>query len=260
VLLRAYRDDRCCLCGGSGSLTGEHKIKRSALRDEFGNVPLYIGRPGDPDNPLRLAQSPKSKLFHFSGRICDVCNGTRTQTADRAFNEYHKLAYTTLKQRDISHWKDGIFEPPEFSYGDKKSTKLFRYFSKILCCRLAESQGPIPISLAKHAIGEFDQNRVWLQVRRDPIQERFAQQFGEWPYAAHGGLVVYANRRGRQPTGFHSSISIGVVQYVFWFRLHWAEQIELRLAHEKFCRLCRDAALDNQRLLRSDEELESLGF
>lgn len=33
----------CCLCGANGQLTGEHKLKAAALREEFGDMPPVIG-------------------------------------------------------------------------------------------------------------------------------------------------------------------------------------------------------------------------
>jgi hypothetical protein len=260
ILLRPYQKTKCCLCGASGSLSGEHKIKLSALRDEFGNVPLYIGNYDDVSNPMRLAQSPKSRLFHFTGKICTICNGARTQKPDRIFDEYHYLVKESIESSLLDHWNDGIFQPPRFEYNSEKSRELFRYFSKILCCRLAESEGPTPIYLAKHAVGEFEKNRVWLQVRRDPVQKRFSEQFGDWPYAAHGGLVIYSNKNTGKPGGFHSSITIRHVQCIFWFRLHWTEILEMKLLHKKFYHKCMQCAEDMRINSLSDYDLEKIGF
>ncbi|MBY5569969.1 hypothetical protein HFO55_22345 [Rhizobium leguminosarum] len=129
MLLRRFDLNKCCLCGDSGNLTGEHKIKLSALRDEFGNVPLYIGGWDDPDNPPKLAQSPKSKFFHFAGKICKECNGTKTQKADRSFHEYHKAVKDSIQNERSDRWENGIFKHPDFSEHSEKSDWLFRYFA-----------------------------------------------------------------------------------------------------------------------------------
>ena len=258
MLLRKFDPSKCCLCGQSGKLTGEHKIKLSALRDEFGNIPLYIGN--STTSPYKLAQSPKSKFFHFLGKICADCNSVKTQPADRVFHEFHLLVKESFINSQSDLWEDGVYRHPEFAYGSPKSNLLFRYFSKILCCRLAESTGPTPIYLARHALGEFDQNRVWLRVRREPIQEKLEAEHGNWRYAAHGGLVVYSNRYGGRPQAFHSSISIGPVQYIFWFRLHWLEKLEMRLMHRKFYKDCIDVASTESNFPTNEEELKELGL
>ena len=45
---------QCCLCGSTEALSGEHKIKASALRGVFGKQGMVIGRPGE---AYRYAQS-----------------------------------------------------------------------------------------------------------------------------------------------------------------------------------------------------------
>ena len=64
----------CCLCGSPENLTGEHKIKASLLRSEFGTSNMVIGKFGDPASRPRLAQSAKSKAMHFASRLCIPCN------------------------------------------------------------------------------------------------------------------------------------------------------------------------------------------
>ncbi|HHT7520271.1 TPA: hypothetical protein ACT1UU_003971, partial [Klebsiella oxytoca] len=82
IFFKSYQTEGCCLCGSSGSLTGEHKIKASALRKIFGSNAMVIGD-FDDGGILRTAQGPKSKAFHFSARMCSLCNGSRTQPADQ---------------------------------------------------------------------------------------------------------------------------------------------------------------------------------
>lgn len=209
---------------------------------------------------MRLAQSTKSKHFHFKSKLCKICNGSATQNPDRAFSRFHTLAKRSLISGDVREWKDDIFLPEEFALGSEASSNLFRYFSKTLCCRLAESEGPTPIYLAQHAIGNFTQNRVWLQVRRDPQHQRFEKTFGHWPYAAHGGLIVYAQKAGGAPQAFHSTISIGPVQYIFWFRLHWIEKIELKFFHTNFFNFCVEATKNREILPTDLNKLEELGL
>jgi hypothetical protein len=68
-----YQAEGCCLCGSRESLTGEHKIKASALRKIFGKNAMTIGH-FDGHSIPRSAQGPKSSAFHFSSRMCSSCN------------------------------------------------------------------------------------------------------------------------------------------------------------------------------------------
>ena len=61
---------------------------------------------------------------------------------------------------------------------------------------------------------------------------------GRHPYAAHGGLVVYVNKWDKGPNAFHSTLTIGAVQYVFFSRLTWFERIALQVNHRKFYTWC----------------------
>lgn len=234
ILCRSYDIARCCLCGSANDLTGEHKIKASALRREFGEVPLRIGIIDEPNPRLRVAQSTKSKAFHFRAKICRDCNSNRTQNPDKAFDEFQALASESIREGSETYWEDGVFSPPGFEVDSDNMKLLFRYFAKILCLKIAELEGPTPVTLANYALGIFEKNRIWLQVRKDPVQASYEAEFGEWPYAAHGGLVIYCNENSGEVRGFHSSLSVGVVQYVFWFRLHRLEILTLRWFQQIF--------------------------
>jgi len=223
--------DKCCLCGSSEKLKGEHKIKRTAIAQEFGTDTMAIGTIGDEGSRLRHAQSPKSKAFHFASKLCADCNSSRTQGPDRECDRLHK--------RILGLVEDGIepceaFDGAEYAVGTQRFNNIARYFSKLICCHMAEIGAPRPIYIARFAIGSFIQNRVWLAVHRDWAYEQIAGLNHDLRYAAHGGLVVYGDKDTNAPNGFHSTITFGPVQYVFYFRLDWKELLELRLCHSKF--------------------------
>lgn len=58
-------ENECILCGAIANLTGEHKIKASLIRGEFGDQATVLA---GKDRP-KLAQSPKSKTFHFRSKL-----------------------------------------------------------------------------------------------------------------------------------------------------------------------------------------------
>jgi hypothetical protein len=70
IFFAPHGPNSCCLCGSTENLTGEHKVKRTALSQEFGSATMAIGVAGDEKSKLRYAQSPKSKAFHFEAKLC----------------------------------------------------------------------------------------------------------------------------------------------------------------------------------------------
>jgi len=87
------------LCGSIGELTGEHKVKASAIRSQFKTEKMVIGVSGDAERKFRPAQGPKSKEFHFESRICKQCNNRRTQPADREFDQFHSRVETLHREK-----------------------------------------------------------------------------------------------------------------------------------------------------------------
>ncbi len=223
--------DKCCLCGSTEKLTGEHKIKRTGIAKEFDTDKMIIGTIGAEDSRLRHAQSPKSKNFHFHSKLCAECNSSRTQVPDREFDRLHTQVLEFI-QDDIEPSK--AFDSADYAVGTQRFNNIARYFAKLICCHMAEIDAPRPIYISRFAVGSFMQNRMWLAVHRDWTFEQLACLDGNQKYAAHGGLVVYGDKDTNAPKGFHSTITFGPVQYVFFFRLDWKELLELRLFHSKF--------------------------
>jgi len=236
---KSYQAENCCLCGSSESLTGEHKIKASALRKIFGKDAMVIGDFSS-EKTLRSAQGPKSRAFHFSARMCSLCNGTHTQGADHEFDRFHVLVSSLLSEgRDPSL----VFNLPQYTSGSAGYLNVFRYFAKILCCHIAESSGPRPLEVCEFAIGKASQNIIFLHIDTDPIYEAYRDIFGEDQLASHGGLTVFFDSKIQNPTSFQSSISLGVVRYKFWVRFDEMIGMELYTFHYEFWRKCQSAVL-----------------
>lgn len=126
MFLRPFNSEICFLCGASGDLTGEHKIKASAIRSEFVSKKMVIGRFGEPDGGFRSVQGPKSKKLHFGAKVCRLCNSERTQAADREFDGFNRSARKLLESgRDPAEaFEEARYEPdsPELP----KRFSLFR--------------------------------------------------------------------------------------------------------------------------------------
>lgn len=211
LFFQSFGPHECCLCGESSKLTGEHKIKASALRDEFGKKELYIGKIGDYESQPKLAQSPKSKHLKFDVPICEACNTSRTQKADREFDNFNQGTRDLLLNGENP---EKVFENPLYFKNTKSYLNVFRYFAKILCCHMAEVKAPRPKKLSNFAIGETDMNCVWLVVRKDWYYDQMRIHINNFHYTAHGGLIVSGDKTSGEADAFHSTLTIGPVQYI----------------------------------------------
>lgn len=236
MYFQQFPNAKCCLCGDAENLTGEHKIKAAALRKEFGKQPLMVGVSGESNRAMKSAQSAKSKHLKFKSRICETCNTSRTQQADREFDRFHGIVAELIKNnKDPS----SVFSSALYSEGTDAYLNIFRYFAKLLCCHIAEVAGPIPTTLAKFAIGKNSLNRIWLEIKADPFFSHASSNFGVAQYAAHGGLVVCGDKNTKEPDAYHSTITIGPVLYVFYIRLETFENEELQTKYPDFLEWCK---------------------
>lgn len=216
---------RCCLCGSTEALSGEHKIKASALRSVFGDQKAVIVRDG---GGFRHAQSSRSKAYHFQARVCVPCNSARTRPADLAFDEFHAVA-SHLASR--SHDPADVTHDPRFrDASGELYLDVFRYFAKLMCCHLAEMGAPFEDELAAFAIGLSDRNIVELRVDTDEVYKRLQNELSAKPYAAHGGLIVTGDKDTLAPTSFYSTLTVGPVRYCF--RVSYSEQGQANLMHD----------------------------
>ena len=73
----------CWICNKEPGTTGEHRLKRSDIKEQLGdNVPLHFHT--DARRNLKL-QSSNAKRLKFEPSICNSCNSARTQPHDFAW-------------------------------------------------------------------------------------------------------------------------------------------------------------------------------
>lgn len=194
---------QCVLCGAFTPLTGEHKIKASLIRAEFGDRSTVITGLARP----RIAQSSKSGHFHFkSAYLCNDCNSSRTQPGDRAFDQLH----SQLKElRDAGlALTDGNNQPIAQLSADIERDS-FRYFAKLLCCFLVEVGGPRSKSLSSFAIGHSEHNPIFLSVKKDSGYEANLATLGSQGLVCHEGLLLRFDDQKRWINSIESSLSVG---------------------------------------------------
>ncbi|MCA1492695.1 hypothetical protein I6F11_17380 [Ensifer sp. NBAIM29] len=256
VFFEPFSVDRCCLCGSAEELTGEHKIKASALRSIFRKERMVIGHFDGKSEP-RLAQGPKSSEFHFSARLCGTCNSARTQAADREFDRFHSEALSLLTAGDAP---GRVFELDRYRIGTEPYLNIFRYFAKLMACHIADFEGPRAIQIGDFATGKAAFNPIKLYLDADPTYSEFSSVLGEHSYAAHGGLVVKFSRTSELPTGFHSTLSLGPLRYVFFVNFGFMIALSLKMFHREFFAKCHASfrrALEDPML---NHELRQLGL
>lgn len=256
IFFEPYQTDRCCLCGSPESLTGEHKVKASALRKIFGRESMVIGSFDGTSIP-RSAQGPKSQAFHFSARICASCNSSSTQAPDHEFDRFHALVSDLVSQGKPP---ESVFNLPQYDLSSTQYLNVFRYFAKLLCCHVAESSGPRALAVSEFALGRACRNTVCLYIDADPTYEVFHERFGEHKFAAHGGLIVPVDSKTQLPTSFRSSLTLGAVRYIFWVRFGALAGLALQLFHRPFFEKCDAAYREALRNPLSDDERRRLGI
>lgn len=237
LFFQNFKAPLCCLCGSGDTPTGEHKIKDSALRKEFGKVKIYLHQSDDFGGGYKTAQSTKSKHLKFKSRICKECNGAKTQAADREFDRLHDYI---LEEIDSSNDPANVWKLDRYKINSKDYINVFRYFAKILSCHLADANAPIPIRLASFAIGNSDQNYISLAVQVDPTYENIEKEYGNHQFAAHSGLIIRADKKSSRLQRFHSTLTIGKAQFVFYLELAEVEISSLAAFHCDFYDWCQE--------------------
>jgi hypothetical protein len=254
MFVRRYTDSECWVCGSREKLTREHKIKASDLRRQYGKRILYIQRDQGESATYRIAQSSNSKHFKFSNPICETCNTSRTQVADRAYD-----ALISNLEMAVQTGK-----PLEEAISSRNiPIDIFRYFGKLLGCHLADVNAPIPLYLSKFVAGTAGRNCIHIWTRFDPDFEKITpakSPEGKYIHAAHGGLVISTKAPKLYPIEYRSTVSIGAIQFVFWYCLTIHEILETRIGHSDFVNSCKQdarAAIENPML---EDDRRRLGY
>lgn len=255
-MFREPNTQACVLCGSTEKLTGEHKVKASVLRREFGSAKLVI-RTEPEIEPDRFAQSTNSDAFKFRSRLCEPCNTARTQIADRAFQALHERVCELYEEkRDLNE----VQSEDVMAEGSDNYLNTFRYFSKILACRLAEIGAPTHDELCDFALSKSDFNPINFFIKLDHSYAVTSAELGDLKSAALGALLIFGDKETHFPTTFYSTFSVGPIQYCFSARLNEFGQVRLRLVEPEFFFWCRDKIAQGAADPMLDHELLSFGL
>jgi len=171
----------CWICNKEPATTGEHRSKRSDIKEQLGsNAPLYFHT--DAHRNLKL-QSSNAKRLKFEPSICNSCNSARTQPHDLA---WQRLSGALRNRRPPLQTGDII----QTTSDEMLNVHLF--FVKWLGCEIVESNIPIvpPIETLSQAImnGKPHPN-LWLAFG--------VEQRGEdWVGASHVDVASFNSGTG----------------------------------------------------------------
>lgn len=230
----------CWICGSSSGLTHEHKFKASELRRYFpdGAVDLVKGEGFD---QRQLVQGPRSPRLKFRSTICEKCNTSVTQPADRSFD----LLLASLRQANaLDNGSIDCVVDEIMNSGSEIARSAFRFFAKILGCQLADFGAPVPGQLADFVSGRSDTNCISLWARSDVAYEDMVAKKLAWDrcYMAHGGIVMITRAPSLLPSRAYSTLTVGHVQFSFDYVYSPFEVLEMLLYHPEFVALCAERA------------------
>jgi hypothetical protein len=130
----------CWICGSIAD-SEEHKFKSSLIKDLYGKkfndaLIFKICSHDIEESTDKILQGPNSKLLKYQKSICKECNNSKTQKHDIEFDVFIKYC---IKEYD----KDLILKIIDLKKiypleTDNHLNDLYKYFAKIIGCRLFE--------------------------------------------------------------------------------------------------------------------------
>lgn len=205
---------------------------------------MGISRSGGVTLP-RYPQGPNSKMFHFNAPLCKLCNNSRTQPADIEFDRFHSELSSLVACGKES---GSIFEAPHYQKNTPAYLNIFRYFAKLLCCHIAESEGPRFLNVCMFAIGQSDDNYIDLKIQKDPMYEAVVEHFDCNQFLSHGGLGVVRDENTGLLNEFRTALTIGEIKYCVCIRFDGDTiGLELQKDYPEFWEKCQ-IAYDNRKI------------
>ena len=205
-----HQPKKCWICGDD-AVTGEHMIKASDLRAQFGHFsqhkPLYMHFGRARNVPIR---GKNVALLKYNDTLCAKCNNERTQRHDRAWEKLSN--YLISNESPIS--KNMARLDLSKVYGSNVANELVNlqlFFVKQFGCLIVENTVPMDVSeFAKCILENRPHPDIFLEVgtgfedSRAKLVSRTALNtlaydekicFGHWVYIVDivAVRVYYAN-------------------------------------------------------------------
>lgn len=261
IFIQSPIEGICWICRIAPVSSREHKIKASDLRRHFGRSGLYVSVSGDENSKGKYAQGVNSSHLKFGSTICEQCNSDITQESDQSYDRFiRQIEDSDFYAEEIYK----IFSYARFCQGFqlRPYIPLYRYFAKLLGCQLADIGAPIPLHLSRFVAKQTEKNCIWLGVRRDVTYSQMQLNLPNerLSYAAHGGLVVITKLPKFLPSRLYTTLTVGPVQFTFFFVLKKFHIWEMRLRHPQFVSWCKDMAQNAMHSPVLSSQLDRLGL
>lgn len=151
----------CWICNKEPGTTGEHRSKRSDIKEQLGDrYPLYYQ--SDTRRNLKL-QSSNANRLKFEPSICNNCNSARTQPHDLA---WQKLSSFLRNRKPPLKTGDFIRANRVFSYATSaEMLNVHLFFVKWLGCQIVETSIPIEPrieTLSRAIMNGKSHPNIWL--------------------------------------------------------------------------------------------------
>ena len=134
---------RCWMCEAPAD-SAEHRLKKRDIVRAYGAGP-YRG----PSAPLhviggtqRAVQGPGARTLTYSQNLCLLCNTTRSQPYDRAYDTL--IDWIAANEKMVLHKRFiNLFDVYGASFADDQ-LDLYKYFAKSFGCRLVDASQSVP--------------------------------------------------------------------------------------------------------------------
>jgi len=161
----------CWICGKEG-FTGEHLIKASDLKSQFGQVsqdyPLYYHSGKKKNIPVG---SLNSKRLKSNALICNSCNSSTTQPHDKAWEQLSSY----LKSNITVYQKNNKIKLSKIFPGSVHRSMLYvhLYFLKIFGCIIVENKASIPIGEISESILKCKAHKnIYIAFGENPVKSK----------------------------------------------------------------------------------------
>jgi hypothetical protein len=216
--LRTDQSGVCWWCGGVGD-SREHRHKASVLRRMWGPEGLLLGRDG---KPLYSIPSWRSRTVKFGKFLCQKCNNERSQTFDRAYDQYAQ--FVDMRSAQIAQAREIDWRDVYGARWEEQARLLGCYGIKSFGCWIAES-GFQPPKVFRDFLdgGELLDTRVMLERQQSAsLMQRAIHLDGESDF--HRGIGVLASSGWLNP---EQTRLVGCEQYAYigdiCMRFNWAD-------------------------------------
>jgi hypothetical protein len=208
-------DQLCWICGAPAS-SKEHRLKKSDIQRAYGRGPYR-----DSDGPahfrsgkMTLLQGPNSRTLKYDASLCHVCNTTKTQPFDNAYDKFIDWVFANaenvLKVRliDFSEVYGSDFE--------NHQANLYKYFAKSFGCRLVDAGCDVPNDIV--ALLPQPRFSTGLRITFSVNEDVLSTLSKEWAagYIGKEGMLYYASPK--EPH-IHTGYVWG--EFVSWLNIHY---------------------------------------